>query len=120
MEAKDMILSSQSTSAYLEAYKTYTFNLVFFGKMDYKVIFCSKDKFYPVHYILTNKTTGVVLYDNMEDEYIESIGFSVDETIPIQVVVTLLAEGTEFKDLRKNRACLGICILYRKIPKLGF
>jgi hypothetical protein len=119
-EAVDMKLSSQSKSAYIEAYQTYTFHMVFFGKMDYKVIFCSKDKFYPVHFILTNRNTGEVLFDNKDDQYVESIGLSVDETIPIQIQVTLLAEGTEFKDLRKNRACLGICIMYRRIPKLGF
>lgn len=120
-EAKDMYLSSQSKSAYVLAYETYKFNFMLFSRMDYRIIFCSKEKFYPIHYVLKNKNTGEILFDNKDDEYVESISISIiDETIPVQAEVTLLAKDTEFKDLRKDRTCLGVCIMYRKIPRLGF
>ena len=89
--------------------------------MDYRIIFCSPEKFYPVHYVLKNRDTGEVLFDNKDDEYVESISMSIlEESIPVHAEVTLLAEGTVFKDMRKDRTCLGICIMYRRIPKLGF
>lgn len=120
-EAKDMNLSSQSRSAYVLARETYTFQFILFRKMDYRIIFCSAEKFYPVHYVLKNRNTGEVLFDNKDDEYVESISMSIiEESIPVTAEVTLLAEGTVFKDLRKDRTCLGICIMYRRIPKLGF
>lgn len=120
-EAKDMNLSSQSRSAYVLARETYTFQFILFRKMDYRIIFCSTEKFYPVHYVLKNRNTGEVLFDNKDDEYVESISMSIiEESIPVTAEVTLLAEGTVFKDLRKDRTCLGICIMYRRIPKLGF
>jgi hypothetical protein len=93
-EAKDMILSSQSKSSYLEANKTYKFQMTLFGNMDYRIMFCTERKFYPIHYIITEKDTGIPLYDNEPD--------------------------AKFKDLRQNRACLGVPILYRRIPKSGF
>lgn len=120
-EAKDMTLSSQSKSAYVIARQTYKFEFMLFRRMDYRIIFCSPEKFYPIHYVLKDRNTGVVLFDNQDDEYVESISISViDESIAVEAEMTLLAKDTEFKDLRKDRACLGICIMYRKIPKLGF
>lgn len=120
-EAKDMNLSSQSKSAYVLARQTYSFKFMLFSKMDYRIIFCSPEKFYPIHYVLKNRETGEVLFDNKDDEYVESISISIiEESIPVQAEVTLLAEDTKFKDLRKDRTCLGVCIMYRKIPRLGF
>jgi hypothetical protein len=119
-EAKDMILSSQSKSSYLEAQKTYTFQMTLFGNMDYRIIFCTDRKFYPIHYVITEKDTGIQLYDNEMDDYIESIGVSIENTTIVLVEVTLLAKDAKFKDFRQNRACLGVPILYRRIPKSGF
>ena len=119
-EAKDMNLSSQSKSAYIEAYKTYSFQMTLFRKMDYRIIFCAVERFYPVHYVLKDKNTGMVLFDNQTDEYVQSFSVSVEETIPVIAEVTLLANKAEFKDLRKDRTCLGIGIMYRRIPKMGF
>lgn len=119
-EAKDMILSSQSKSSYLEANKTYKFQMTLFGNMDYRIIFCTERKFYPIHYVITEKDTGIPLYDNEPDDYVESIGVSIENTTIVIVEVTLLAKDAKFKDLRQNRACLGVPILYRRIPKSGF
>ncbi|PKP40469.1 MAG: hypothetical protein CVT95_13630, partial [Bacteroidetes bacterium HGW-Bacteroidetes-12] len=104
-EAKDMILSSQSKSAYLEANKTYSFQVTLFGGMDYRIIFCTASKFYPIHYTITEKETRIPLYDNKEDSYVESIGVSIENTTIVIIEVTLLAENAKFKDFRDNRAC---------------
>lgn len=119
-ESKDMTLSSQSKSAYLVAKKTYSFQATLFGGMDYRIIFCADDKFFPIHYTITEKETSIPLYDNKDDDYVESIGVSIENTTIVIIQVTLLAEDAKFKDFRDNRACLGIPILYRKIPKTGF
>ncbi|MDX9770947.1 MAG: hypothetical protein RBT19_11330 [Tenuifilaceae bacterium] len=119
-EAKDMILSSQSKSSYLEARKTYKFQMTLFGNMDYRIIFCTERKFYPIHYVITEKDTGIPLYDNEMDDYVESIGVSIENTTIVIVEVTLLAKDAKFRDFRQNRACLGVPILYRRIPKSGF
>lgn len=119
-EAKDMVLSSQSRSAELEAQKTYTFNMTFFRDMDYRIIFCTKSKFYPIHYVITENETGIVLFDNKDDDYVESIGFTSENTTIVTIELTLLAEDAKFNDFRENRACVGIPILYRKVKKMGF
>lgn len=119
-EAKDMILSSQSRSAYLEAQKSYRFQMTLFGDMDYRIIFCTNRRFYPIHYTITEKETGVLLYNNKDDDYVESIGFSMENTTIVIVEVTLLAERAKFKDFRDARTCVGIPILFRKRSKTGF
>lgn len=115
-----MILSSQSRGAKLEAGQTYTFRMTFFRNMDYRIIFCTSPKFYPIHFVIREKDTGNVLFDNKDDDYVESIGFTTENTTMVTIDVTLLAEGANFKDFRQNRTCLGIPILYRKVTKLGF
>lgn len=119
-EAKDMVISSQSRSAELEARKTYSFDMTFFRNMDYRVIFCADRKFYPIYYVITEKETGIVLFDNQEDNYVESIGFTSETTTIVTVELTLLAEDAKFDDFRENRACVGIPVLYRRVEKLGF
>lgn len=119
-EVKDMILSSQSRGVELEARKTYTFRMTLFGSMDYRIVFCSHKRYLPVHYVIKEVETGNVLYDNKDDTYVESIGFTMENTTIVNVDVTLLAEETEFDDLRQNRACFGLPIYYRKVKKLGF
>jgi hypothetical protein len=118
-EAKDMVLSSQSKGVMLEAQQTYTFQITLFRNMDYRIIFCAPRKFLPIHYVLTEKESGSVLFDNKDDDYIESIGFTTENTMIVEVKVTLLAKGAKFSDFRDNRTCFGMPILYRKVPKLG-
>jgi hypothetical protein len=119
-EAKDMILSSQSRGAELEANKTYSFRVTFFRNMDYRLIFCAPQKFYPIHYVIKDAEEGNVLFDNKDDDYIESIGFTMENTTIVTIDVTLLAEGAKFKDFRQNRTCFGLPILYRRVEKIGF
>ena len=41
-------------------------------------------------------------------------------SIPVLAEVTLLADDTEFEDFGRDRTCLGFCIMYQKISRLGF
>ncbi len=119
-EAIDFIPSNQSRSAVLEAHKTYTFKMSLFRNTDYRIIFCCDRNFYPLHYIISDDESGEVMYDNKNDDYVESIGFSTDNPMNVTVQLTLLAEKKEFKDIGQNRTCLGMLVLYKKIPKIGF
>jgi len=119
-EAIGFIPSSQSRSAVLEAHKLYTFNMSLFRNTDYRIIFCCDRNFYPIHFTIFNDESGEVIYDNKNDDYVESIGFSTDNPMNVTVHITLLAEKKEFKDIGQNRTCLGMLVLYKKIPKIGF
>jgi len=61
-----------------------------------------------------------VLYDNQFDDYIETVGFSMDSTKAVTVELTLLAEKIKPQNFDENRACVGVQIMWRKTPKIGF
>ena len=94
--------------------------IVCYGGKDYKLIFCTKDNKYPVHYIIKNIENNEVLYDNIIDDYIESVGFTVDKTQSFLIEMTVISdEKTDFENI-EHRLCLGLQILWRKVGDLGF
>ena len=119
-DAKDYRQYGQARSAVLEVYKSYLYNVIFYGKKDYIIQVCTDSDYYPIHFRLLNAETKDVFYDNAEDDYIESVGFVVDEHTPMIIEVTILAEGIQLEDGRDMRTCAGIQILWRKTPSLGF
>lgn len=119
-KSKDYNQYGQARSAVLEYGKTYSYELIFYGGKDYKVQICADDGFYPIHFKLLDAATMSVFYDNMEDDYIESVGFVSDEHTPMIIEIELLAEGLMPEDGKDLRSCVGIQILWRKIPSLGF
>ncbi len=110
----------QARSALLEINKSYTYQAVFYGQKDYKMCVCTESGYYPVHYKLINTETKEVFYDNAEDDYVESVGFTIDKNITMIIEITILAEDIKPEDPIDIRACVGIQILWRKAPKLGF
>ena len=110
----------QAKSALLEINKSFTYQAVFYGKKDYKMNVCTESGYYPVHYRLINAETKEVFYDNSENDYVESLGFTIDKNITMIIEVTILAEDIDPEDPIDIRACVGIQILWRKAPKLGF
>ena len=72
------------------------------------------------HFKITEKQSGDVIYDNMDDNYNESIGFTTENTQVVIIEVELLSKDFEPSDFSKNRACGGLLVLWRKTPKLGF
>jgi len=110
----------QSKSAMVEIKKTFEYKLVLYGEKDFKIGICTEDGFGPVHFKIINARTKELLYDNMTDDYIESVGFTNDFTQSVIIEITVLAEGVEPEDAYDTRACVGVNILWRKAPKIGF
>jgi len=68
----DFKMYGQSTSGLLEIRRTFSYNVVFYGGMDYKFSVCSYDNLKPIHFVLIDKETGETLYDNETEEYNEA------------------------------------------------
>lgn len=109
----------QSKSAVVEAGKTYQYQVVFFGGYDYKIGVCTEKGFGPIHIRIINKQDQTVFYDNLDDDYVESVGFSNEVTKNAILEITITASEMEFNDIGDNRVCLGIAIYWHKIPKMG-
>ena len=113
----------QRKGALLEINKTYEYKLVLYGKKDYKFAICTDSGYGPVHYIILSANTKQVLYDNITDNYIESVGFTNENTQNIIIKLNVLSdleEKDEIKDAFEKRVCVGINIMWRKIPQIGF
>jgi hypothetical protein len=110
----------QSKSAMFEINQTSKFLVTFYGEKDYKVICGTEAGYEPVRMRIIDQSDGKVFYDNSEDDYNESIGFSIEKTQQLIVEVTLLAENYQPEDFEENRACIGILILWKRTPQLGF
>ena len=117
---KDFKQYGQARSAVLEINQSFTYQAIFYGSKDFKLLICTEFGYYPVHYRLINPETQKVFYDNAEDDYVESVGFTTDKNIKLIIEVTILAEEIEPEDAKDIRICAGIQILWRKAPQLGF
>lgn len=119
-EVDDYNEYGQSTSALMIVNTTTNARVVFFGEKDYKLTFCTKNNKYPAHFILKDSHTNEVLFDNIIDDYIESVGFTVDKTRTIKIEITIISEEkTDFENI-EHRVCLGMQIYWRKMGDLGF
>ena len=110
----------QSKSAMLEVNKKYEYKLVLYGDKDYKIGVCTENGLGTVHYKIINARSSTVLYDNISDDYIESVGFTNEFTQSVIIEVTILVEDKKIKGAYDKRGCIGINILWRKAPQLGF
>lgn len=110
----------QSESALLLKDSTVTLPVIFYGNKDYVVTVCTERGFFPVHFVIRNTETGKVFYDNMEDNYFESVGFTVQHPRKCVFEVTLLAKDVEPSDFGDSQACVGINIQWRRAGKIGF
>jgi hypothetical protein len=117
---KGFNLSGQSRSATLEIGATSQFDIVLNGGRDYIISCCTEEDFYPINFKILTLEGNEVVYDNMQDEYMSSIGFTLDNTQTVRVIITLLADEKDPLDFDENRACVGIAIQFRKTPQLGF
>lgn len=110
---------SQSKSAMIEATKTYKYQVILFGGYDYKIGICTERGFDPIHFRIINAVDEAVFFDNQNEEYIETVGFSNEKTKKVIFEITLMATDLKVKDASDTRACFGIAIFWSKIPKLG-
>lgn len=110
----------QSKSGMLEINTKFEYKLVLYGEKDFKIGVCTETGYGPVHFKIINARSQTVLYDNITDDYIESVGFTNDFTQSVIIEITVLAEEVEPEDAYDTRVCVGINILWRKAPKIGF
>lgn len=120
-DAEDFKQYGQAKSAAVAVGKKYKCEAVLYGQKDYIVNVCAEAGFKNVHFKIVDKTNNEVIYDNEEDNYNNAIAFSIEKTSNVEIEVEVV---TDDKDLEKDpqlyRACIGVQILWRKIPKMGF
>lgn len=114
---RDYKVYSQSHSVSVSPLDTVELNTVFYGQNDYILSFCTHRKMYPVHFVLKDQQTGQVLYDNEDDEYIESLGLGFDVTKSLIIRVNVLARESSEEEIRENIGCLGLLIQYKNYSK---
>lgn len=118
-ESKGFKQYGQAKSATVELNKLYKARAILYGKKDFIFSVCTESGLKPLHFRIINMTTKEVIYDNADDNYNPTIGFSMEKTTTVQVEAEILIEKGE-KDPSSYRVCLGIQIWWRKIPKTGF
>jgi hypothetical protein len=114
------LYGSQSTSITFEINETYNTDFVFYGNRDYVINFYIEKKYLPIQFKVKNTNTNELLFDNSSDEKLLSLGFSIAETTPITIECKVLAKNINPANFDENRGCLGVLILYKPTPKLGF
>jgi hypothetical protein len=108
---------SQSRSAVISATDTVEFSVVFYGQKDYICSFCTHQKFYPVHFRLIDPDTKEVLYDNKDDNYIESLGVGFDVTKTLIIQVSVLARKATPEEMKDYLSCIGLLMQYKNYPE---
>lgn len=106
----------QSRSRLVLARKTIRYKVTLFGGYDYKIGVCTEKNFAPVHFKIIDANKNTVFYDNTNDDYVENVGFTVEETKNVIVEMTVLAEDMEIDNTAESRTCLGVAIYWRKVP----
>ena len=110
---KEYKIYSQSRSAVISATDTIEFNIVFYGQKDYICSFCTHQKFYPVNFRLLEPDTREVLYDNKDDNYIESLGVGFDVTKTLIIQVNVLARKAKPEEIKGYLSCIGLLLQYK-------
>lgn len=108
---------SQSHSTSMSPKDSVEMNVIFYGQKDYILSFCTHRKLYPIHFVLIDQQTKEVLYDNKEDEFLESLGLGFDVTKSLIIKVKVLARKSTDEEIAKNVGCLGFLIQYKNYPK---
>lgn len=118
-ESKGFKQYGQAKSATIEINKLYKVQAILYGKKDYIFSVCTESGLKPLHFRIVDTSNNDVIYDNADDNYNPTIGFSMEKTTTVVVEAEILIEKGE-KDPNQYRVCLGIQIWWRKIPKIGF
>jgi hypothetical protein len=113
----DTNLTASPHSTRISPKDTVEMNVIFYGQKDYILSFCTHRKLYPVHFVLIDQQTKEVLYDNQEDEFLESLGLGFDVTKSLTIKVNVLARLSTDEELEQNVGCLGFLIQYKNYPK---
>lgn len=101
---------SQAKSISLKPNKAVVYKVVLFGGKDYIVGACAEAKYYrKLRLRIYDGITKKILYDNKNHGFIESFGFTVTKTQPIEMEVNILSDE---KDNKNQDICVGLQILY--------
>jgi hypothetical protein len=113
--------SNYSKSVLLQTKIPYKYSMVLVPGKDYIIGVCCELPYRPVRFKITDLVKDTVIYDNSEDDYMESIGFTVEEN-PLNIIieVTVLATDAKPRSGEETRSCMGLKVLYRTIGKKGF
>jgi len=115
---KDLIPSfryySQSRSDLIKVDFTVKYDVVFYGEKEYMISFCTMKYFYPIHFKLIDGVSEEVLYDNKEDDYLESIGFALEKTKRMRVEIEILSHRASDKEIEEYYPCIGMLIQFKE------
>jgi hypothetical protein len=104
---------SQSKSVSMSPLDTVELNIVFYGQKDYILSFCTHKKMYPIHFTLVDPESRMVIYDNTNDRFIESLGLGFDVTKSITLTLQALARGSSEEEIKNSVGCVGLLIQYK-------
>lgn len=119
-QSSDFKQYGQAKSAAVEVGKEYKYDAVLYGMKDYIIGTCTEAGYKQIRLKITDKKNNEVIYDNEEDDYNNNVAFSIENTTTVEITVEVLAEKDGAEDPEQFRVCLGVQILWRKIPKMGF
>ena len=101
---------NQAKSISLKPDKPVVYKIVLYGGKDYIIGVCAESKYYrKLRLRIFDGITKKLLYDNIDFDYIESFGFKVNKTQPLEMEVKILSNE---KDNSKPEICVGFQILY--------
>lgn len=114
---RDFQIYNQAKSTYAEIGKPLIYKVILYGKKDFIVGVCAEAKYYrQIQLRIIDGITKKVLYDNKDYDYIESFGFTIEKTQPLDLEITVLSKDKAAQD---SKVCLGIQILWSKPLESG-
>jgi hypothetical protein len=106
---RDFKIYNQAKSISINPNKPVVYKIILFGGKDYIVGVCAEAKYYrKLRLRIYDGVNKKLLYDNKDHDYIESFGFSVNKTQPLEMEVNILADEKD----KKAEVCVGFQILY--------
>ena len=110
-------MDAQSRSNIIGVGDKMVYNVVFYGERNYKLIFCASELFNPVHFILTDSETRELIYDNMDNEYTETIELAIEKTRRIMIEISVLAQNADVVIAEDYFGCSGFLAYWKPIKK---
>lgn len=110
--------SRQSKSALFQRGQTSQLKIIAYGGEDYFVSVCTHRKFAPIRFkIFEDNENKTLLYDNISEEYINTVSFSNNRTRKLIIEVTVPeAKGDENVEDKK---CVGVLLQFKKSESAG-
>lgn len=109
---RDFQMYNQAKSTSVDIGKPTIYKVVLYGKKDFIVGVCAEAKYYrQIRLRIIDGINKKVLYDNQDYDYIESFGFTIEKTQPLDLEITVLSKE---KAAQTSKVCVGIQILWSK------